>query len=76
MDIAVHWGVLRSLRKDVDANGIILLTTATLDLVVLGAFLILKGTSDPIILLVAGFGLLTTFLGERFFLKNQQIVQQ
>ncbi|MGB7441507.1 MAG: APC family permease [Coleofasciculaceae cyanobacterium] len=70
MDIAVHWGVFRNLRKDVDANGAILLTAAALDIVVLGAFLILKGTSDPMILLVAGLGLLFTFLGERFFLKH------
>ena len=72
MDIAVHWGVFRNLRKEIDANGAILLTAAALDIVVLGAFVILKGTTDPLILLVAGVGLLFTFLGEWFFLKNHQ----
>ncbi len=76
MDIAVHWGVFRNLRKEIDANGAILLTAAALDIVVLGAFVILKGTSDPLILVVAGAGLLFTFLGERFFLKNHRMDRQ
>lgn len=76
MDIAIHWGVFRNLRKDIDANGAILLTAAALDIVVLGAFILLKGTSDPMILLVAGLGLVFTFLGERFFLKNHRRTQQ
>lgn len=70
VDIAIHWGVFRNLRQDVNANGMILLTAAALDIVVLGAFLAIKGSSDPIILLIAGLGLLLTFFGEHFFLKN------
>lgn len=70
MDIAIHWGVFQNLREDVGANGAILLTAAALDIVVLGAFLILKGTSDPTILAIAALGLAFTFLGERFFLKR------
>ncbi|MBE9062316.1 APC family permease, partial [cf. Phormidesmis sp. LEGE 11477] len=70
MDIAIHWGVFQNLREDVSANGAILLTAAALDIVVLGAFLILKGTSDPTILAIAVLGLAFTFLGERFFLKR------
>lgn len=72
MDIAIHWGVFRNLKEDINAKGAILLTAAVLDIVVLGAFLILKGTSDPIILVIAGLGLLFTFMGERFFLKHHQ----
>lgn len=70
MDIAIHWGIFQNLREDVGANGAILLTAAALDIVVLGAFLILKGTSDPTILAIAALGLAFTFLGERFFLKR------
>lgn len=70
MDIAIHWGVFQNLREDVGANGAILLTAAALDIVVLGAFLILKGTSDPTILAIAALGLAFTFFGERFFLKK------
>lgn len=72
MDIAIHWGVFRNLREDINAKGAILLTAAVLEIVVLGAFLILKGTSDPTILVIAGLGLLFTFMGERFFLKHHQ----
>ena len=70
MDIAIHWGIFRNLRADVNANGAILLTAAALDIVVLGAFLILKGTSDPTILVIAALGLTFTFLGEWFFLEK------
>ena len=70
MDIAIHWGIFQNLREDVGANGAILLTAAALDIVVLGAFLILKGTSDPTILVIAALGLAFTFFGERFFLKK------
>lgn len=72
MDIAIHWGVFRNLKEDINAKGAILLTAAVLDIVVLGAFLILKGTSDPTILVIAGLGLLFTLMGERFFLKHHQ----
>ena len=70
MDIAIHWGVFRNLQADVNANGAILLTAAALDIIVLGAFLILKGTADPTILVVAALGLTFTFLGEWFFLEK------
>lgn len=70
MDIAIHWGIFQNLREDINANGGILLTAAALDIVVLGAFLILKGTSDPTILVIAALGLMFTFLGEWFFLKK------
>lgn len=72
MDIAIHWGVFRNLKEDINAKGAILLTAAALDILVLGAFLILKGTSDPTILVIAGLGLLFTFVGERFFLRHHQ----
>ena len=70
VDIAIHWGIFQNLREDINASGAILLTAAALDIVVLGAFLTLKGTSDPTILAVAALGLTFTFLGERFFLKK------
>ncbi len=70
VDIAIHWGIFQNLREDINANGAILVTAAVLDIVVLGAFLILKGTSDPTILVIAALGLAFTFSGERFFLKQ------
>ncbi len=68
MDLAVHWGVLRYLRKDVGANPVVLLTAIVLDVVVLGAFLVVKAQSDPLVLYVSLAGLLLIFAGERLFL--------
>lgn len=69
MDAAMHWGVYRSLRREIGANGIILITAIILDAVVLGAFLYVKGTADPLILIVAGAGLIVIFAGEKWFLS-------
>ena len=38
MDIAIHWGVFRYLREEVEANGLILITAIVLDVVVLRSF--------------------------------------
>lgn len=76
VDIAIHWGVFRNLKGDINANGTIVLTAATLDIIVLGAIIILKGTLDPMLLLIAAVGLLLTFFAERFFLKNHQMAQE
>jgi amino acid transporter len=46
MDMIVHWGVFKHLRKDVNANGIILISALLLDLIVLIAFLWVKANSD------------------------------
>lgn len=69
MDIAMHWGVYRKLRQEIGANAVILITAIILDIVVLGAFLYVKGTADPLILAVAAIGLVLIFLGEKWFLS-------
>ncbi len=71
MDIAIHWGVLRHLKKDVEANSFILITAIILDVIVLGAFLFVKGSSDPQVLIVAAVGLVLIFAGEKWFLTWQ-----
>ena len=53
MDIIIHWGVYRYLRREIGATGWIMLTAIFLDLVVLTAFSALKWQSDPLIVLVA-----------------------
>lgn len=73
IDISIQWGVFHNLREDINANGAILLTAVALDIVVLGAFLALKGSSDPVLLIIAGLGLLLITLGEHLFLKNHSI---
>ncbi len=69
MDLAVHWGVLRHLRKDIGANAIILITAIVLDVVVLGAFLAVKAGSDPMVLIVSVVGIALIFGGEWLFLR-------
>ena len=69
MDIAIHWGVLRYLRKDVQANAAILITAIVLDVVVLTAFLVIKADSDPLVLYASAIGLAMIFAGEGWFLR-------
>ena len=69
MDVVMHWGALRYLREELEARGAILITAIVLDVVVLGALLWVKGSSDPLILYAAAGGLLLVFAGEKLFLR-------
>nr|WP_288145553.1 APC family permease [Hyphomonas sp.] len=69
MDIIIHWGVFRHLRKDVGAAPTVLIAAIFLDVLALGAFLVLKWRADPAIVLIAALGILIVFAFERFFLK-------
>jgi amino acid transporter len=71
MDIAVHWGVLRHLRKEIDANPVIPVMAIILDLIVLGGFLWVKGTSDPLVLIVAAAVMAAILITEFFFLRSR-----
>ncbi len=70
MDILVHWGVFRRLRKKIGANPVILLTAIAIDVVVLAAFLIIKAQSDVLIIYLAVIAMFFVFAGERLFLKS------
>ena len=70
MDIAVHWGVLRHLRKEIKANAAILLTAIAFDVVVLSAFLMVKASTDMMVIYAALVGVLIVFIGERIFLRE------
>ncbi|GGO17564.1 hypothetical protein GCM10007972_27760 [Iodidimonas muriae] len=72
MDIAIHWGVLRHLRKEVKANAAILITAIVLDVIVLGAFLWVKAESDMLVIWVSFIGLVLIFAGERIFIHKYQ----
>jgi hypothetical protein len=72
MDMIVHWGVLRHLRKDVEANAAILIVAIVLDMIVLTAFLVMKSQSDPMIIWVACVGIVAIFGAERFFLQARR----
>ena len=70
MDMAVHWGVYRYLRDQIDANGFVLITAMMLDLIALSAFVWIKLSSDPGIVLIAAGSIAAIFLLEWLYLKN------
>lgn len=71
MDIAVHWGVLRHVRKEVDANPLIPVMAIVLDVIVLSGFFWVKVASDPVVLIVAVAIMAAILITEFFFLRNQ-----
>jgi len=71
MDIAVHWGVLRHLRKEVDANPVIPVMAIVMDLIILGSFLWVKIATDPMVLIVAAAVMITILTTEFFFLRSR-----
>jgi len=69
MDIAIHWGVLSCLRKEVPVNPFIVITAIILDVVILCAFVWEKSQSDALIIWVSLIGLLLIFGGEYGFIR-------
>ncbi len=72
MDIAIHWGVFRHLRKDVGAQSWVLITAIVLDALALGAFLIMKAQADPLIIVTAVAGIAFIFAFEIFYLRRKR----
>ncbi|NYS59368.1 APC family permease [Vreelandella salicampi] len=71
MDIAIHWGVLRHLKNNVDANPVIPSIAILLDAIVLLGFIWVKATSDPLVLVVASGVMAIILLGEWIFLAKR-----
>lgn len=76
MDTLIHWGVLRHLREDVGANAIILSLAILFDVIVLAAFLVIKGSTDPLIIAISLGGIAFIFGLEKFFLSRQRQVDE
>lgn len=72
MDIIVHWGVLRHIRKEVKANSMILITAIVLDAIILVSFLWIKLNSDSLVIIVSMVLIFIVFAGERWFLKTSK----
>ncbi len=70
MDIAIHWGVLRHLKEEVDANAGVLIAAIVLDAVALVAFIAIKGRVDPLIVGVSLGGIGLVFGFEYVFLRR------
>ncbi len=69
MDIAIHWGVLRYLRKEIHANIFILLFAIAFDIIILGAFLVIKIQTDILVVYVSILAMITIFGAEKLYLK-------
>lgn len=70
MDIAVHWGVLRYLRREIGANATILISAIILDLIVLAGFVWVKLYSDPLVIAVAVAAMAIILVVEAFYLRS------
>ncbi|MCF6272698.1 MAG: APC family permease [Rhodobacteraceae bacterium] len=68
MDITIHWGLFRYLRKEIGANPVIPLIAIGLDVIILAAFLMMKYQSDPLVLVVSAVGFLLILLFQRLFM--------
>ncbi len=71
MDIIIQWGVLKNLRQEIKANAAIIIAAIVLDVVVLGAFLWIKGSSDILVIIVSFVLIALIFAGERWFLRGK-----
>lgn len=69
MDMIVHWGVFKHLKKEVKAKGLFLITALVLDFIVLTAFLWIKAGSDIFVVIVSAIGIALIFAGEKWFLS-------
>jgi len=70
MDIAVHWGLFRYLRKEIDFNPIIPAIAIVFDTIILLTFVMLKFNTDPLVLVAAAIGFIIIMVGQRIFMKS------
>jgi len=68
MDIAIHWGLFRYLRKETKANPIIPLIAIVLDVIILSAFILMKFQNDPLVIYVSLAGFAAILLAQRLFM--------
>ncbi|RBW70168.1 APC family permease [Bacillus taeanensis] len=70
MDILFHWGILKNLRKKIEAKPYIVIMAIIFDVIVLGAFIWEKSSSDLWVVLLSIALIVLIFIGEKFFLKR------
>jgi amino acid transporter len=69
MDILFQWGVLRRIRKTIEAKASLIIVSIMLDVFVLSAFLWLKATTDMLLVALTILFIALIFIGERYYLK-------
>lgn len=70
MDMVVHWGVFRFMRREIGAAAPVLLLALVFDAVVLAAFTAMKLRTDPLIVLYAAAAISAVFAFERMYLSR------
>lgn len=73
MDIIIHYGVLKHLRKEIKPNIAIVSTAIVLDLTVLITFLWVKASSDLLVVIVSFVMMILIYAGEKWFLSQGRI---
>lgn len=69
MDMVIHWGVFHHLRDEVHARAWVPLVAIATDAVALVAFLIVRGGSDPLIIVLSAAGVVGIFAFEAVYLR-------
>ncbi|MDI6643548.1 MAG: hypothetical protein QME14_00695 [Methanobacteriaceae archaeon] len=70
MDLIFQWGVLRRIRKDINAKASIITLSIILNIIALSAFVWMKIQVDIFIIALAIILILIIFMGEHYFLKS------
>lgn len=70
MDIAIHWGLFRYLREEVEFKPIIPLIAIILDIAILSAFIYIRYLDDPFVLIVAFAAIVLIIIAERLFMLS------
>ena len=68
LDMAIHWGILRHLRTRIEVRASVVTIAIVLDIILLTAFLWVKGSEDPLILIVSAVGIVLIVAAERLFM--------
>lgn len=68
MDIAIHWGLFRHLRSEIEFQPIIPLIAIVMDVAILSAFIFIRYLDDPFVLAVALIGMILIIIAERLFM--------
>lgn len=69
MDIVIHWGVLKHLKKEVEAIPAILITAIILDVLALAALIWIKIQKDMMVIWTSIIGFIIIFVGEKLFIQ-------
>lgn len=70
MDITVHWGILRHVHEEVRASRLVLCIAIVLDAIALVAFIVVKGSIDPLIIVISLVSIFVIAVFEKFYLQR------